>query len=148
MHWVNTDDPEFTVLKIENISKEYMINTVVKLIYRQNISSEKPDKLEWFIIKRIDPYKTFLYVPKGSQTSTNDADNIKFVDLWVTTETGETVNFRMMDNYNNGLFNPIAVISDIDSPNGSNFSDRPPRNEYDGIVKNTSYDHSDPMHVV
>lgn len=137
---VEQDNPEITVVKIENVSDEVIVNALVKLIYRKKHDGGEPDKVEWFIIKRINPNATFLYVPKGSETSTNDADGIDLVDIWIITSTGENVYYRLVDSYSNQLFNTLVTVSKIDSPDSTSFKDRPQNNEYDGIRKNTDYD--------
>lgn len=139
IEWVKNSNPIFTVVKIQNIGKQAILNARMKLIYNRK-HTEDPTKLEWVIIKKILPGESYIYVPKGTQTSSKDAQDISNIDIWFNTASGEEVEYEMIDNFNNGMFNTLAVVSRIDHPNASNFEDNPPRNTYDGVGKNTEYE--------
>lgn len=123
---------EFTVLKIENVGNEAIINARLKMLYKRKLGGDVL-KQECIILPVLKPDETFIYVPAGTQTQSNDAKKITNVDIWITTASGEEICCRLENSFGNGIFNTWFVDSDIDNPNSSNFSNS--NRVFDGIKK-------------
>lgn len=136
--WAKDKDTRFAVIQIQNIGKEAIANSRVKFIYPRG-GGENESEQECIIVKKILPGEKYLYVPKRTETDNLDARNIETIHMWFNTSSGEEVQYEMKNNYNNGLFNTMAVVSKLDLPDASNFEDYPSGKVFDSVGKSEDY---------